>query len=78
MEPEAFEDQRIEPIEFRVNGNKVLVRQHTVARGAGSGIEVDVENWAVWTLDDDGLATRIESFLIHEESEALEVAGLSG
>lgn len=39
---------------------------------------MDVENWAVWTLDDDGLATRIESFLIHEESEALEVAGLSG
>lgn len=77
MEPDALEDQRIEPIEFRVNGNKVLVRQHTLARGAGSGIEIDVETWAIWTLDDDGFATRVVSFLIHEESEALEVAGLS-
>jgi ketosteroid isomerase-like protein len=77
MEPDALEDQRIEPSEFRVNGDKVLVRQHNRARGAGSGIEVDVETWAVWTLDDDGLATRIEGFLIHEESDALEAAGLS-
>jgi ketosteroid isomerase-like protein len=77
MEPEALVDQRIEPIEFRINGDKVLVRQQTLARGAGSGIEIDVETWVVWTLDDDGLATRIESFLLHEESEALEAAGLS-
>lgn len=77
MEPDALEDQRIEPIEFRINGNRVLVRQHTLARGAGSGIELDLENWAVWTLDDDGLAMRVASFLIHEESDALAAAGLS-
>src|SRR2546423_2797928 len=52
MEPDALANQRIEPIEFRVNGNKVLVRQHNRARGAGSGIELDFEIWAVWTLDD--------------------------
>jgi len=77
MEPDAFEEQQIQPREFRIKGDKVLVRQFTTARGAGSGIELDLENWAVWTLDDDGLATRIESFLIHEESEALAAAGLS-
>ena len=77
MEPDALEDQRIEPIEFRINGNRVLVRQRTLARGAGSGIELDLENWAVWTLDDDGLAMRVESFLVHEESDALAAAGLS-
>jgi len=77
MEPDAFEEQRIQPREFRINGNRVLVRQLTQARGAGSGIELDLDNWAVWTLDDDGLATRIESFLIHEENEALEAAGLA-
>jgi ketosteroid isomerase-like protein len=77
MEPDALEDQRIEPIEFRINGNRVLVRQHTLARGAGSGIELDLENWAVWTLDDDGLAMRVASFLIHEKSDALAAAGLS-
>ena len=77
MEPDAFEEQQIEPREFRIKDNRVLVRQHTKARGAGSGIELDIETWAVWTLDDDGLATRIESFLIHQENEALEAAGLS-
>ena len=77
MEPDALEDQRIEPIGFRLNGNKVLIRQRTWARGAGSGIEFEIEMWAVWTLDDDGLATRLEGFLIHEEAEALEAAGLS-
>ena len=61
MEPDAFEEQQIEPREIRIQGNKVLVRQHTRARGAGSGIELDVDMWAVWTVDDDGLVTRIES-----------------
>ena len=77
LEPDALEDQRVEPLEFRVNGNRVLVRQMNRARGTGSGIEINVETWAVWTLNDDGLVTRAEGFLIHEESEALEAAGLS-
>jgi ketosteroid isomerase-like protein len=77
MEPDALEDQRIEPIEFRINGNKTLVRQRARARGAGSGIELDLEMWTVWTLDDDGRVTRIEAFLIHEERDALAAAVLS-
>jgi ketosteroid isomerase-like protein len=77
MEPDAFEEQRIEPLDFRVEGNKVLVRQHIQARGAGSGIELDIENWTVWTFDDDLLVTRAETYLPHQESEALEAAGLS-
>ncbi len=77
MEPDAFDEQQIEPLEFSVQGNKVLVRQHAKARGAGSGIELDIENCVIWTLNDDGLATRIESFLPHQEAEALEAAGLS-
>ncbi len=76
MEPDAFEEQRIEPLDFRAEGMKVLVRQHTQARGAGSGIVLDMDVWAVWTFDDDLLVTRLESFLPHEESEALEAAGL--
>jgi ketosteroid isomerase-like protein len=77
MEPDAFEEQRIEPLDFRVEGNKVLVRQHIQARGAGSGIELDIENWTVWTFDDDLLVTRAETYLPHQEAEALEAAGLS-
>jgi hypothetical protein len=77
MQPDAFAEQRMEAFEFRVNGDKVLIRQRSTARGAGSGIEVDVDFWAVWTLNDDGLATRLEFFLEDEEAEAREAAGLS-
>ena len=77
MEPDAFEDNQVEPLEFRIHDNKVLVRQHATARGAGSGIELDLEIWAVWTLNDDGLVTRLEVYLPHQEAEALEAAGLS-
>ncbi len=78
MEPDAFEDQQIEPIEFRMHGNRVLVHQLITARGAGSGIELNLEGWAVWTFDADGRVTRMESFLPHQEIEALEAAGLRG
>ncbi len=77
MEPDAFEEQTIEPVELTVEGNKVLVLQHARARGAGSGIDLDILSWAVWTLDDAGLATRVDSYLHHDKAEALEAAGLS-
>ena len=77
MEPDAIAEQRSEPREFRINGDKVLVRQHTWSRGAGSGIELEADFWAVWTFDGDGRVTRIEVFLVDQEREALEAAGLS-
>ncbi len=77
MEPDAIEEQRVEPLDFRVKGDKVLVRVHTTGRGAGSGIEIDEVTCIVYTLDDHGLVTRVELFLPHEEAEALEAAGLS-
>jgi ketosteroid isomerase-like protein len=77
MRPDALREQQIEALEFRVNANRVLVRQRSQARGAGSGIEVDVDFWSVWTLNDDGLATRLEFYLEDQEAEALGAAGLS-
>jgi ketosteroid isomerase-like protein len=77
MEPDALEDLRIEPLEFRPNGDKVLVRQRSRARGAGSGMELDEETWAVWTLDEDGRALRLEGFMASGKNEALEAAGLA-
>ena len=77
MEPDAFESQVIEPLEFTVAGNKILVEQHATARGAGSGIELEVRSWTVWTFDDEGLVTRVQNFLKHEKAEALKAAGLS-
>jgi ketosteroid isomerase-like protein len=76
MEPDAFETQVIEPQEFTVAGNRILVEIDVHARGAGSGIELDLRMWNVWTFDEDGLATRVETFLEHEESKAREAAGL--
>ena len=77
MEPDAFEAQEVEPLDFRIKGNKVLVRLHTWGRGAGSGIELELDMWVVWTLNDDGLVTRVENYLDHQKAEALEAAGLS-
>jgi len=77
MEPDAFDRQEVEPREFFVSGNKVLVRQQINARGAGSGIELEVRSWGVWTLDEDGRAIRLEGFLEQQEAEAREAAGLT-
>ncbi len=77
MEPDAFEEQRIEPLDFRVKGDMVLERARVTGRGAGSGIEIDVVGYAVYTLDDHGLIKEVQLFLPHQEAEALEAAGLS-
>jgi ketosteroid isomerase-like protein len=77
MEPDAFEEQRIEPLQFEVNGNRVLMCQRTHARGAESGIELDVETWTVFTFDEDGLIARSEVYSLDQEDEALEAAGVS-
>jgi ketosteroid isomerase-like protein len=70
MEPDAFESQTSELREFEIGEQKVLVHQRTRARGAGSGIEMEIDSWAVWTFDDDRRITRIEAYLDHEEAEA--------
>jgi ketosteroid isomerase-like protein len=76
LKPDAFEEQRLEPLDFRVNGDKVLVRTHLTGRGAGSGIEIDVVGYAVYTLDDHGLIKEVQLFLPHQEAEALKAARL--
>jgi hypothetical protein len=78
MEPDAFVEQVIEPLDFSVaKDGRLLGRQHIRARGAASGIEMDIITWSVWTFDESGLITRIEVFLPHEEARALKAAGLS-
>jgi ketosteroid isomerase-like protein len=70
MEPDAFESQASEALETEISGNRALIRQRTKARGAGSGIEMEIGSWSVWTFDDQGRVTRIENYLEHEEDEA--------
>jgi len=77
MKPDAFAEQLIDPLDFIDAGDrKVIGKQHIKARGAGSGIELEITSWSVWTFDDDGLITRLEIFLPHEEAKAREAAGL--
>lgn len=77
MEPSAFERQVIEAREITVNGDRALVRIHAAVRGAGSGIEMEVESWVVLTQGPDGLVTRMEVFFLYEEEQARAAAGLS-
>jgi len=77
MEPDAFEEQVLKSFEaVLVTGRTILGRQLITARGAASGIELDVITWSVWTFDEDGLITRIEIYRDHEEDKAREAAGL--
>ena len=78
MNPDAFERQTQRPVEFRVNGNKVVLHTHSTLRGAGSGIDLQGEAWTGGTFDDEGRVVRLEAFLAHEKDRALEAAGLSG
>ena len=78
MEPDAFEAQVVKTFEpVVVTERRILGRQRVMARGAASGIEMDVISWSVWTFDEEGLITRIELYLDHEEDRAREAAGLS-
>ena len=70
MEPDAFESQVTEILGFEVEGDRVMARVHSRARGAGSGIEIDIDAWTVYTFDDQGSLTRVEIFLEHEEDRA--------
>ena len=70
MEPDAFESQTYEMLGHEVSGNRVLTRQHTKARGAGSGIDMEIEALTVWTFNDAGKIARVEIFFSDQEDEA--------
>jgi ketosteroid isomerase-like protein len=76
MEPDAFASQVAELVQCTASGNKVLVRVRSRFLGSGSGIEMEVELWCVWTAGADGLWIRAEFYLDHEEVRARKAAGL--
>jgi hypothetical protein len=69
QDPDAFEWQKIETLEWRVNGAKVLIRTRIRAKGTASGVELDIEGWMVWTIR-DGLAVHLVN--AQDEERALE------
>jgi ketosteroid isomerase-like protein len=77
LEPVTIENGTAEPESFQIVGNKVLVRHHARGRGVASGINIDGYFWVVWTINEDGLATRMVGFRDQEEAKARQAAGLS-
>ena len=75
MEPDAFESQHLELQEVRFAGDRALVHTRARNRAAGSGIEMEIEVWAVWTFEDDRVI-RLQVFLPHEREAALQATGL--
>jgi uncharacterized protein len=69
-----WEDLRTVAEEFLDAGERVVVTVHFAGRGRGSGIDVDVRLYEVWTFR-DGKVVRMDEFT--GRTEALEAAGLS-
>ena len=69
-----FEDFQATPEEYIDAGDQVLVTIHWSGRGRGSGLQVDIRTYMVFTLR-DGKTIRMDEFT--ERSEAFEAAGLS-
>ena len=62
------------PQEFIDAGDQVVLLQHELRRGRGSGVEVESDTAVLYGLR-DGRIVRIQGFM--DQGEALEAAGLS-
>jgi ketosteroid isomerase-like protein len=68
LEPEVFDRARFEVVETVEGDDIALVHGVFHARGAGSGIELDVHTYVVYRLR-DGLACRVENWRSREDAE---------
>jgi ketosteroid isomerase-like protein len=72
QEPDAFEWQTIEPLEWTVNGDKALLHVLIRSKGAMSGMVLEQDGWMVWTVEDH-VVVRIQAFTDAQDArEALE------
>jgi ketosteroid isomerase-like protein len=69
LEPNLFEFQRADPVEFLEEGDRILVAVKVHARGRGSGVELHDEAFHVWTVEDER-AVRFEVFVDRDEALA--------
>ena len=71
---ETWEWMQVNIEELREAGDSVFVVLHQRAKGSGSGIEVEIRSWNVYSFR-DGKVIHIKLFL--EPGPALEAAGLA-
>jgi ketosteroid isomerase-like protein len=74
VDGEAWEERRIEPVGFLDAGDEVVVLFHEFRRGRGSGVELETDTAAVYTVR-DGRVVRMQGFL--DRAAARQAAGLS-
>jgi len=71
---EAWDESRLEAEGFIDAGDRVVMLQHELRRGKGSGVEVESDTAVVFELC-DGRVTRIQGYM--DRVSALAAAGLS-
>ena len=74
VDGEAWEERRIEPEEFLDADDHVVVMFHEFRRGKGSGVELELDTAAVFTMR-DGRVARMQGFM--DPAAASKAAGLS-
>jgi ketosteroid isomerase-like protein len=74
QEPDAFEWQTIEPVDWTINGERVLLHVLIRSKGAMSGMVLEQDGWMVWTVVDH-VVVRIQAFT--DADEAGRAAGLT-
>ena len=70
---EGFEDWSYRAEEYVDAGDQVLVHIRQWGRGAGSGVQVEADNWIVYAVE-DGLITRLQIY--SDRAQAYAAAGL--
>ena len=71
---DAWENVRYEPEELIDAGDHVISVDHERGRGRASGVDVELTQYAVWTIREDKV---VRGVWFPARDEALEAAGLS-
>jgi ketosteroid isomerase-like protein len=66
---DQFDSLRVETIELREDGDRVLHAMHQYARAGGSEAEIEGDLYMVWWFR-DGKAVRMEMYNTREQAEA--------
>ena len=70
---EAWEERRLEPVELLDAGDDVVVFLHEYRRGRSSGVELEVDTAAIYTVR-EGRVVRMQGYM--DRAAAKKAAGL--